>query len=177
MERLDARNYERNKTLSLPIVLVPHPHVRIDPKIMGGSPYVVGSRVPVRRLWMFYLGGVNIERLLLRYPKLTPAKILDALAFALDNEEVIDADMVRETELLAKKDPSPRRKALNQMELPFALEKVRRRKASPKIAPKATATKPVTKPLGAQASSVQASSVQAKGGKRKPRPKSNKSRR
>ena len=37
-----------------------------------------------------------VERLLKRYPKLGPAKIFDALAFAYDNEEVIEADLERD---------------------------------------------------------------------------------
>ncbi len=32
----------------LPIVLVPHPHVRVEQSVMGGSPHVAGTRVPVR---------------------------------------------------------------------------------------------------------------------------------
>jgi uncharacterized protein (DUF433 family) len=85
---------------NLPIVLVPHPHVRVDKKILGGSPFVVGSRVPVRRLYAFYRSGTSIEKILRRYPQLSPAKVFDALAFALDNPEVMEADFERETLLL-----------------------------------------------------------------------------
>lgn len=99
---------------SLPIVLVPHPHVRVDQKILGGSPHVVGSRVPVRRLFAFYRTGTSMEKILKRYPQLSPAKVFDALAFALDNPEVMDADMEREAELLDQREvrrkplPGPR---------------------------------------------------------------------
>jgi uncharacterized protein (DUF433 family) len=108
--------------VALPIVLVPHPHVRVDPKVLGGSPHVVGSRVPVRRLYAFYCSGVPIERLLKRYPQLGAARVFDALAFALDNPEVIEADMLLEDDLLAKAGvKSPRSgRAENQMELPFS---------------------------------------------------------
>jgi uncharacterized protein (DUF433 family) len=85
---------------NLPIVLVPHPHVRVDQKILAGSPFVAGSRVPVRRLYAFYRSGTNIEKILRRYPQLSPAKVFDALAFALDNPEVMEADLERETVLL-----------------------------------------------------------------------------
>lgn len=85
---------------NLPIVLVPHPHVRVDKKILGGSPFVVGSRVPVRRLYAFYRSGTSIEKILRRYPQLSPAKVFDALAFALDNPEVMEADFEQETLLL-----------------------------------------------------------------------------
>ena len=86
----------------LPRVLVPHPHVRCDGKILAGSPHVEGSRVPVRRLWTWHRGGASVETLFKRYPKLGPARILDALAFAYDNQELIDADLQREQALFEK---------------------------------------------------------------------------
>jgi uncharacterized protein (DUF433 family) len=100
---------------------VPHPHVRTDPNVLGGSPYVLGSRVPVRRLWAFFRSGASIERILKRYPQLGPAKVFDALAFAFDNEEVISADMAREDAFLARAGQKAPRKSLNpeQIELPF----------------------------------------------------------
>jgi uncharacterized protein (DUF433 family) len=95
--------------------------VRSDPNVLGGSPYVVGSRVPVRRLWAFYRSGASIERILKRYPQLGPAKVFDALAFAFDNEEVVAADMTREEDFLARAGQKSPRKSLNpeQIELPF----------------------------------------------------------
>ena len=106
--------------MTLPVILVPHPHVRVDKNVLGGSPYVVGSRVPVRRLWAFYRGGTSIDRILKRYPQLGPAKVFDALAFALDNQEVVDADLAREEDLLATRDmPARRQGASAQIELPF----------------------------------------------------------
>lgn len=106
---------------SLPIVLVPHPHVRVDKKVLAGSPHVVGSRVPVRRLYAFYRSGTPIEKILKRYPQLSPAKVFDALAFALDNPEVIDADMDREAELLEERQSKKNKRipGLLQVELPF----------------------------------------------------------
>jgi uncharacterized protein (DUF433 family) len=106
-------------TVTLPVILVPHPHVRVDKNTLGGSPYVVGSRVPVRRLWAFYRNGTSIDRILKRYPQLGPAKVFDALAFALDNEEVVEADLAREESLLATRE-QPRRQESAQIELPFA---------------------------------------------------------
>jgi uncharacterized protein (DUF433 family) len=108
--------------LSLPIVLVPHPHVTVDPNVLGGSPFVTGSRVPVRRLFAFFRNGTKVETLLKRYPQLGAAKVLDALAFALDNPEVMDADLAREQEMLKRvghrlpgSKPGP-----EQIELPFS---------------------------------------------------------
>ena len=107
--------------MPLPIVLVPHPHVRVDRRVLGGSPHVAGSRVPVRRLYAFYCSGTSVERLLKRYPQLEPAKVFDALAFALDNPEVIEADIAREQELLAERGQQAATEAASakQIELPF----------------------------------------------------------
>lgn len=80
----------------LPRVMVPHPHVRCDSRLLSGSPHVEGSRVPVRRLWAWHRSGVSIDTLLKRYPRLGPARVLDALAFAYDNREVVEADLARE---------------------------------------------------------------------------------
>jgi uncharacterized protein (DUF433 family) len=110
--------------VDLPIVLIPHPHVRVEKKILNGSPYVSGSKVPVRRLWAFYRNGATFDVLLKRYPKLGPAKILDALAFAFDNPEVIEADMAREDELLQHEHATS--KPVTQMDLPFAAKRARR---------------------------------------------------
>jgi uncharacterized protein (DUF433 family) len=107
----------------LPMVLVPHPHVRVDANVLGGSPYVVGSRVPVRRLWAFYRKGIPIDTLLRRFPRLGAAKIFDALAFAYDNEEVIQADIRREEQLLDRVEAVKKGSeaaAARQMDLPFS---------------------------------------------------------
>jgi uncharacterized protein (DUF433 family) len=108
--------------MSLPIVLVPHPHVRVEEKTLGGSPYVAGSRVLVRRLFAFYKTGTRIETILRRYPQLEPAKVFDALAFALDNPEVIEADLEREREMLERTGARGARGGSDgkQIELPFA---------------------------------------------------------
>src|SRR3954470_24183894 len=90
----------------LPRVRVPHPHVRIDAAVLAGSPHVVDSRVPVRRLWAWHRGGASVETLVKRYPNLGPARILDALAFAYDNQELIEADLAREQALLEQQGPS-----------------------------------------------------------------------
>ena len=103
----------------LPRVRVPHPHVRCDSDVLAGSPHVAGSRVPVRRLWAWHRGGASVETLVKRYPNLGPARILDALAFAYDNQELIDADVVREQALFEKQGPAVGLRPLAQMAFPF----------------------------------------------------------
>lgn len=77
----------------LPPVLVHHPHVEA-PK--DRSPLVRGSNVPVRRIWYWHQKGIPAETLVKRYPSLGMAKILDALSFGYDNQELMAADRLRE---------------------------------------------------------------------------------
>lgn len=107
--------------IALPVVLVPHPHVRVDPSVLGGSPHINGSRVPVRRIFSFYLDGTRLETILKRFPQLGAARVLDALAFALDNPEVMEAEAARESVLLrrAGQARSKNSSAGRQMDLPF----------------------------------------------------------
>lgn len=104
----------------LPRAKVPHPHVRSDIRVLSGSPHVAGSKVPVRRLWLWYRGGAAIETLFKRYPQLGPAKVLDALSFAYDNPDVIEADIAREQAVLAAKGHAGvGLKPMAQLALPF----------------------------------------------------------
>ncbi len=68
-----------------------HPHI----ELRDGSPLIEGSRVPVRRLWDFHKRGTPIATLIARYPLLGPARVLSALAFAYDNEDLIVWDLER----------------------------------------------------------------------------------
>lgn len=64
-----------------------------------------------------------METLLKRYPNLGPARILDALAFAYDNQELIQADMDREQALFEKQGgPTVGARPLSQLSLPFVDE-------------------------------------------------------
>src|SRR5262249_60937053 len=102
----------------VPRIRVPHPHVRVDPAVLAGSPHVNGSRVPVRRLWTWHRGGASVETLVKRYPNLGPARILDALSFAYDNQDLIEADIEREQALFAG-GPLIGARPLAQLALPF----------------------------------------------------------
>jgi uncharacterized protein (DUF433 family) len=105
---------------ALPRIRVPHPHVRVDATVLAGSPHVAGSRVPVRRLWAWHRGGTSVETLVKRYPNLGPARILDALSFAYDNLDVVEADIAREQALFqAQGGPTVGARPLAQLDLPF----------------------------------------------------------
>src|SRR6185312_6752288 len=56
-----------------------------------------------------------------RYPNLGPARILDALAFAYDNQDIIEADLEREQQLLDQQGgKAVGTRPLSQLALPFA---------------------------------------------------------
>ena len=90
---IDTMPYQPKRTV------VEHPYVIRDPDILGGSPHIQGTRVPVRRLWTWHKGGATVETLMKRYPNLGPARVLAALAFAFDNQELIEADLALEASL------------------------------------------------------------------------------
>jgi uncharacterized protein (DUF433 family) len=107
----------------VPRIRVPHPHVRVDASVLGGSPHVIGSRVPVRRLWAWHRGGASVETLVKRYPNLGPARILDALSFAYDNQDLIEADLEAEQSLFAAQGGAVvGARPLSQLALPFDAE-------------------------------------------------------
>ena len=81
--------------MKLPPIRTPYPHVHASPHVLGGSPCVRWTRIPVCRLWDWYRKGVTIDRIVER-TRLAPAEVLCALAFAYDNPEVIEADLVHE---------------------------------------------------------------------------------
>ena len=87
-----------------PPVRTPHPHVMLAE---DGSPMVVGTRVPVRRLFAWHRQGTTVETLLKRYPQLGPARVLDALAFAYDNLDLVMFDLDREKVLLEREQKAP----------------------------------------------------------------------
>jgi uncharacterized protein (DUF433 family) len=81
-------------------IKVHHPHVTVEPGVMQGSPVVKGTKVLVRRLWDWHRKGITVETLVRRYPGLGPAKVLDALSFAYDNQDVMEAEMEYERRLV-----------------------------------------------------------------------------
>lgn len=107
---LETKNSGAEETMTkLPPVRIPHPHIVIDETVHDGSPLIEGSggatggrgaSIPVRRLFLWYRQGTTVEVLLRRFPGLGHARVFDALAFAYDNIELIEADILRERENL-----------------------------------------------------------------------------
>lgn len=71
---------------------IPYPHV----ELREGRPFVAGTKVPVYRLWRWHRQGTTFETLMKRYPQLPPAKILTAVAFAYDNQELMLEEQKKE---------------------------------------------------------------------------------
>ena len=84
------------------------------PHVDSSSLCIVGTKIPVRKLWAWHVRGTPIDTLLRRYPQLGPARVLSALAFAYDNLTEIEADIARahHDELEAARDP-------RQLKVPF----------------------------------------------------------
>jgi uncharacterized protein (DUF433 family) len=92
--------------------------VRAD--LLAGSPVVSGSKVPVRRIWEWHRRGVTVETLVKRYPQLGPPKILDALSFAYDHQDIMEADLARERALLNAQDVDGIPGNMDQLPLPIS---------------------------------------------------------
>jgi uncharacterized protein (DUF433 family) len=75
---------------------IQHPHV----ELRDATWYVVGTKVPVHRMWSWHRRGTTVETLLKRYPQISPGKVLDALSFAYDNQDEMDAALEREQKML-----------------------------------------------------------------------------
>ena len=84
MPKLDYRNIEQ------------------DPARCGGQPVVVGTRVRVATVLTCYRQGMGVEEIVQQYPALKPADVHDALAFAYDHLEEVEADLAADDEATVK---------------------------------------------------------------------------
>lgn len=83
-------------------MITAHPHVELRDE----TPFVAGTKTPVRTLWHWHCRGIPVATLVKRFPRLGPAKVLSALAYAYDNQEVIERDILRasQPEILKKQE-------------------------------------------------------------------------
>jgi uncharacterized protein (DUF433 family) len=68
-----------------------HERIEINPQIMGGKPVIRGTRVPVELVLRKLGAGMDVAAIIANHPRLTPADIQAAQAFAADylaDEEV-----------------------------------------------------------------------------------------
>jgi uncharacterized protein (DUF433 family) len=84
MPKLDYRNTEQ------------------DPSRCGGQPVVGGTRVRVAVILDCYRLGMSVEEIVQQYPSVKPADIHDALAYAYDHLDEIEADLAADDEATVK---------------------------------------------------------------------------
>lgn len=84
MPKLDQRNIEQ------------------DPARCGGQSVVVGTRIRVATILACYRQGMSVEEIVQQYPTLKPADVHDALAYAYDHMEEIDAALTADDEAIVK---------------------------------------------------------------------------
>ena len=56
--------------------------VVVDPKVMGGTPVIAGTRIPVSLILNLLAHGYTFERVVEAYPILSPTDIQAALQYA-----------------------------------------------------------------------------------------------
>ena len=84
MTKLDYRNIER------------------DPARCGGQPVISGTRIRVATVLTCYRQGMAVEEIVQQYGGLRPADVHDALAYAHDHLDEIEADLNADDEAAAK---------------------------------------------------------------------------
>ncbi len=80
MQKLDYRNIEK------------------DDARCGGQPVVAGTRIRVGTILTCYRQGMSVEEIVQQYTPLKPADVHDALAFAYDHIDEIQADLAADDE-------------------------------------------------------------------------------
>jgi uncharacterized protein (DUF433 family) len=84
MSKLDYRNIEQ------------------DPGRCGGQAVVVGTRLRVATILTCYRQGMSVEEIVQQYPGLRPSDVHDALAYAYDHLDQIEADLAADDEAAVK---------------------------------------------------------------------------
>ncbi len=84
MPKLDYRNIEK------------------DSARCGGQPVVAGTRVRVATILTCYRQAMSVEEIVQQYAPLRPADVHDALAYAYDHIEDIEADLAADDEAAVK---------------------------------------------------------------------------
>lgn len=80
MARVDYRNIEKN------------------PDRCGGRAVIVDTRIRVSAILTCYRLGMAVEEIVQQYPHLRPADVHDALAYAYEHSEEIEADLADDDE-------------------------------------------------------------------------------
>jgi uncharacterized protein (DUF433 family) len=73
-------------------------NVEVDVARCGGQPVVSGTRIRVATILACYRQGMGIEEIVQQYPGLRPADVHDALAYAYDHLDEIEAALAADDE-------------------------------------------------------------------------------
>jgi uncharacterized protein (DUF433 family) len=66
----------------------------------GGQPVIVGTRIRVAQILVCYRTGMTVEEIVQGYPHLKPSDVHDALAYAYDHFEEIEAGLAADDEAM-----------------------------------------------------------------------------
>jgi uncharacterized protein (DUF433 family) len=69
----------------------------------GGRAVVAGTRIRVSLILAMYREGMTAEQIVEQYPHLRPADVQDALAYAHDHPDEIEADLAADDEAAAQR--------------------------------------------------------------------------
>lgn len=84
MSKLDYRNIEK------------------DPARCGGQAVVASTRIRVATILTCYRQGMSVEEIVQQYPHIKPADVHDAIAYAYDHLDEIEADLAADDETAVK---------------------------------------------------------------------------
>ena len=80
-------------------------NVEMDVNRCGGQPVVTGTRIRVATVLACYRQGMGVEEIVQQYTGLRPADVHDALAYAYDHLDEIEAGLAADDEALVKARP------------------------------------------------------------------------
>ena len=75
-------------------VKVKHPYITQKSGVQGGRPIIIGTRIPVSSIVIYYKQGKDVDEILEFYPHLTAAQIHAALSYYYDWQEEVDKEVV-----------------------------------------------------------------------------------
>ncbi len=77
-------------------------NVEVDVNRCGGQPIVAGTRIRVATILACYRQGMSVEEIVQQYAGLRPADVHDALAYAYDHLDEIEAGLATDEEASVK---------------------------------------------------------------------------
>jgi uncharacterized protein (DUF433 family) len=80
-----------------------HSYITSNPKICGGEPIIIETRISVRLIVELENAGKSVDEIVAMYPHITHAQVHDALSYYYDNKEEIDQFIKENTEEYIRK--------------------------------------------------------------------------